>query len=80
MIKAFPSVISIHNGRQEHSGMDLRDYFSGLAMQGLLQHIDVRNQISQRFVAEISYEMADAMMKAREQHDRMEEEASVPKD
>ena len=72
-MKAFPNP----NNTQE-GGMDLEDWFSGLAMQGLLQHVDVRNQISQQFVAEIAYEMAKEMMKER--NDRMEEKTSVPKD
>jgi len=75
MIKAFPSVISIHNGRQEHSGMDLRDWFAGLAMEGIAFEC-----LSPEQTANAAYQMADAMMKAREQHDRMEEKTSVPKD
>ena len=47
-------------------GMDLRDWFAGLAMQGLLEHIDIRHEISQNGVATRAYEMADAMMKARD--------------
>lgn len=49
-------------------GMTLRDYFAAKAMQaeiaadeGLFKHQDLQFQ-----VAKISYEMADAMLKARE--------------
>ena len=52
-------------------GMTLRDYFAAKAMQALLQNpkyggiIGVNNFSSER--AKESYEMADAMLKAREQ-------------
>ena len=46
-----------------YEGMSLRDYFAAKAMQGLLSS-DVEASIEQ-FAAK-SYEMADAMLKARE--------------
>jgi hypothetical protein len=46
-------------------GMDLRDWFAGLAMQALLEHIDIRHEISQIGVADRAYQMADVMMKAK---------------
>jgi hypothetical protein len=61
-MKAFPS--------PSHSttGMDLRDYFAAKAMQSLLlanmKDWPVGSDIS---VSKAAYEMADAMMKAREQ-------------
>ena len=48
-----------------HGGMDLRDYFAAKAMQGILES----TQDEQWFfdiTAKMSYEMADAMMKARD--------------
>lgn len=46
-------------------GMDLRDYFAAKAMQGLLTTVkDEEWQYDE--VAAIAYEMADAMMEARE--------------
>ena len=48
-------------GSQE--GMTLRDYFAGQAMPGIL--LDER--LNCREIAERSYQMADAMMKARAQ-------------
>jgi hypothetical protein len=74
MIKAFPSVISIHNGRQEHSGMDLRDWFAGQALPECIGWGEPEK------VCAGAYMYADEMMKAREQHDRMEEKTSVSKD
>ena len=47
-------------------GMDLRDYFAAKAMQGLLSTTKEETWIPND-VAEISYLVADAMMKAREQ-------------
>ena len=59
-MKAFPFVMS------EYAGMDLRDYFAAKALQGLVvdSSIDCRLEIKQ--VTELSYLLADAMMKARE--------------
>jgi hypothetical protein len=80
MIKAFPSVISIHNGRQEYPGMELRDYFAGKALTLAIQQLKDYYSIDPKYVAKWCYEMADAMIKAREQHDGMEEKTSVSKD
>ena len=74
MIKAFPSVISIHNGRQEYPGMELRDYFAAKAMQKITW-----KKGEEAEDAEDCYVIADAMIKAREQHDGMEEKTSVSK-
>lgn len=45
-------------------GMDLRDYFAAKAMQGLLATTKEEQWFPDE-VAGISYEVADAMMKAR---------------
>ena len=57
--KAFPYEESYMN-----HGMDLRDYFAAKAMQGLISCPDVDMHFKD--AATYSYEMADAMMKARE--------------
>jgi hypothetical protein len=44
------------------SGMTLRDYFAAKAMQAMTH----RGESNEKFVAEHSYLMADAMLKARE--------------
>jgi hypothetical protein len=55
-----PDVIGeIHNG-----GMDLRDYFAAKAMEGLLSTVKDEEWHCDE-TASISYDMADAMMKAR---------------
>jgi len=46
-------------------GMDLRDWFAGLAMQALLDQLDIRHEVSQIAAADRAYQMADMMMKAR---------------
>ena len=46
-------------------GMTLRDYFAAKAMTGLLTAETV-GEYSNEHVAEISYRIADAMLKARE--------------
>lgn len=55
-------------------GMDLRDWFAGMAMQGLLTipAKELSNDLSDKYpridsyVSYLSFVMADAMMKARE--------------
>ena len=44
-------------------GMDLRDWFAGLAMQALVQ------SKPNEFVAHIAYQFADEMIKEREKQD-----------
>lgn len=55
---AFPSV-SISGGYSE--GMTLRDYFAAKAMQGILFEC-----LEPKDTVKFAYELADAMMKARE--------------
>ena len=64
---AFPS--THHNGWGEpEKGMTLRDYFAAKAMQGCVAGIATRaDTFFYAECAELSYEMADAMLKAREQ-------------
>ena len=52
------------NGYNE--GMTLRDYFAAKAMTGLLT-AELVGEYSNEHVAEISYRIADAMLKAREE-------------
>ena len=56
-------------------GMDLRDYFAAKAMQKITW-----KKGEEAEDAEDCYVIADAMIKAREQHDGMEEKTSVSKD
>ena len=57
-MKAFPN--TLHS--EEFNGMDLRDYFAAKAMQAMLSWEDCGNFN----VSKEAYQMADAMMKARE--------------
>ena len=50
---------------QEHNGMDLRDYFAGQAMQGYCSNPEHIRNCTIQMTAESAYEVADAMMKAR---------------
>ena len=70
-MKAFPTTMQswdIYNGR-DLSGMDLRDYFAAKAMQGILatDPEDQDHKDGLLAIAIVSYKMADAMMKEREQ-------------
>jgi hypothetical protein len=52
-------------GVKESFGMELRDYFAAKALQGLLTTVKDEQWLPQE-VAEVCYEVADSMMKARE--------------
>jgi hypothetical protein len=61
---AFPIVIE-HEKYVHAEGMTLRDYFAAKALQGMLAENGggaVRNET----LAEFAYDIADAMLKARE--------------
>ena len=49
--------------RTTKEGMTLRDYFAAKAMQGLMFDVQIPDC---GYIAKTAYEMADAMMKARE--------------
>jgi hypothetical protein len=51
------------NPSKDHFGMTLRDYFAAKAMQAVIARGDDTNRPG---MAEWSYAMADAMLKARE--------------
>jgi len=71
-MKAFPSKEFLYKdnmdliGVKESFGMELRDYFAAKALQGLLTTVKDEQWLPQE-VAEVCYEVADSMMKAREQ-------------
>ncbi|MFD2755977.1 hypothetical protein [Comamonas terrae] len=51
-----------------HTGISLRDYFAGLAMQGYLASFDPHGEPVEYAtkIAEDAYALADAMLKVRE--------------
>jgi len=76
-MKAFPSNESIYRenviGIKQSNGMDLRDYFACHAMQAIITNDNLLKSASlyhgtgsEDSIARLSYEQADAMMKARE--------------
>jgi hypothetical protein len=60
---AFPKTPFIEIGTPQN-GMTLRDYFAAKAMQGFASNLGPGATFNSR--AEIAYEWADAMLKARE--------------
>lgn len=64
---AFPVVFDDPNNkvRHVHTGMTLRDYFAARAMEGTISGIPHDRDVDTDWVADWSYRMADAMMKAR---------------
>lgn len=63
---AFPVPSLVHNGHISH-GMTLRDYFAAKAMHSIVTHQNCPKVFDENIVAVFSYQMADAMLKAREQ-------------
>lgn len=59
--KAFPQHYN-QAVRDKVGGMDLRDYFAAKALQGIVVGMENFNRAS---IANICYELADAMLKAR---------------
>ena len=49
----------------DYRGMTLRDYFAAKAMQGMFNYWDENPHLEFEHIANCSYDMADAMMKAR---------------
>ena len=62
-IPAFPLEIIYTQENEKFNGMTLRDYFATHAMQGIMT--DPNLDMDSSKVAQLSYQMADAMMKAR---------------
>ena len=51
----------------DYQGMTLRDYFAAKAMQGLVASMVGGNTPTDEGIASYSYDIADAMLKAREE-------------
>lgn len=71
-MKAFPSTTQYFPNDiacEIDEGMDLRDYFAAKAMQAMFGNSNVKKfeRSDLPMYAQVSYEVADAMMKAREQ-------------
>jgi hypothetical protein len=72
---AFPVVETIINeaeldGKRQHHGMTLRDYFAGQALinwSKITTEQPITPEKIPSFVAQMTYTIADAMLKAREQ-------------
>ena len=66
---AFPFVAEDESGMMINMGISQRDYFAAKAMQPFLDQLIKQGWVSDDLetVAETSYRVADAMLKAREQ-------------
>jgi len=61
-----PQAFPTHpDGALAHEGMTLRDYFAAKAMQGIVAGTPSDEHIDRPDTAEWSYDMADAMLRAR---------------
>jgi len=63
---AFPLEMVYTQENEKLNGMTLRDYLAAKAMQNQIGDLDIRFKESRQVIAERSYLMADAMLKARE--------------
>jgi len=63
---AFPSSVDDGETVKYMLGMNMRDYFAAQAMPAILAQMDVCNGKELTNSAWIAYQMADAMLKARE--------------
>jgi hypothetical protein len=64
-MKAFPTEHPVTGTLDSKSdGMDLRDYFAGQALTGLLT--EAQADFTDEAIADLAYSIANAMMKARE--------------
>ena len=64
---AFPGLHPSQECRFNDPGMTLRDYFAAKAMSAYLDRPNLPINVSDEQLAFASYDMADAMLKAREQ-------------
>ena len=67
---AFPSTfksLSPEEGQAHRWGMTLRDYFAAKAMQGMFDYWHENPNLEFEHIAICSYDMADAMLKVREE-------------
>ena len=55
----------LESERRLDNGMTMRDHFAVLAMQGYVRDQE-QTQVSNEAIAQWAYELADAMLKARE--------------
>jgi len=62
----YDQIIDGHVATCTNYGMDLRDWFAGLAMQAILSRADARFTTTLDYVGGKAYQYANEMMKARE--------------
>ena len=63
---AFPWTADDGEMIQGEKGMTLRDYFAAKAMQGMMADGQAFRLVAESTLANTAYEIADAMLKARE--------------
>jgi hypothetical protein len=63
---AFPNE-GFNGWGKPQDGMTLRDYFAARVMQGLLSGLEAGNEHQVVLIPKTAYDMADLMLKAREQ-------------
>jgi hypothetical protein len=64
---AFPWMVDDGKTVTGNKGMTLRDYFAAKAMQGMMADGQAFRLVAESTLANTAYEIADAMLKAREE-------------
>jgi len=64
---AFPTTKPLEHWGDPNQGMTLRDYFAAKAMQGMLAYSYLHPLSMEAGCARDAYQMADAMLKARQE-------------
>lgn len=54
--------------RDDNGGMDLRDYFAAMAMNGMLSFGETRSR-NGKYISVVAYEIADAMIIKRKDYE-----------
>ena len=68
-MKAFPFTFDTEEATYWQKGMDLRDWFAGLAIQGLAMESIAFQGLGVKKGVEFAYEIADAMMEERKKNE-----------
>lgn len=65
---AFPTESEVWEGNKDGQGMSLRDWFAGMALQGIYSNKYLTDTFCHAEIAKQSYLAADAMIAAREKN------------
>jgi hypothetical protein len=65
---AFPTLFIDPEHGSGYAGMTLRDWFAGMALQGMIANVNTSpktSSLGRQFIAKNAFQLADAMIEAR---------------